>query len=188
MGMKGIITAALLAAGGLSLLGTTGCAVYRDWVDPCYPERYNHQAREEFFGAINPQVQNGHILDQTVWAYDFEPGTDRLTGAGLDKLVYITRGRPTPDCLVFLQTAQLTRDLAYDPAAPERLAAARVKLDNERITAIQRFLNAQTEGRPMSFQVVIHDPGPVDLASQPVLKSVISMYGSAMGTMAAPAK
>ena len=72
-----------------------------------------------------PQVQNGHVLDQTVWNYDFEPGTDKLTGGGLR-----TSGvhgpppaaRLTPT--VYLQTAQ---DVAYDPANPDELAAKQAR-------------------------------------------------------------
>jgi len=78
--MKGFIRTAVLscaaAAGGL------GCYGYRDIVDPCWPERYNHAAQMEVKGALAPQVLNGHVLDQTVWNYHFEQddngiGTDR---------------------------------------------------------------------------------------------------------------
>ena len=71
---------------------------------------------------IAPQVSNGHVLDQTVWNYDFEPGTDKLTGGGLEHLAYLARRRPQPDPMVYLQTAQ---DVAYDPASPDKLAATR---------------------------------------------------------------
>ena len=74
---------------------------YRDLVDPCYPERYNYQARQEVVASYTPQVQNGHVLDQTVWNYDFEAGTDRLTGGGLEHLAYLARRRPQPDPVVY---------------------------------------------------------------------------------------
>ena len=69
-----------------------------------------------------PQVNNGQVLDQTIWNYHFEPGTDRLTAGGLEHLAYIARRRPHPDTAVYLQTAQ---DVAYDPASPDKLAETR---------------------------------------------------------------
>ena len=46
--------------------------------------------------CFTPQVQNGRILDQTLWNYNFEPGTDKLNPSGLDKLDQIVRRRPSP--------------------------------------------------------------------------------------------
>src|SRR5207302_10413450 len=65
-----------------------------DLVDPCWPERYNYAARCEVNAAMAPQVQNGHILDQTVYDSMFECGTDRLHKAGIDHLIYLAERRP----------------------------------------------------------------------------------------------
>src|SRR4051794_34307779 len=111
--MKGLITSAILCC---AAAGLTGCYGYRDLVDPCYPERYEYAARQEVKAALAPQVQNGHVLDQTVWNYHFEPGTDRLNQGGLDHLAHLARRRPAPDPVIYLQTAQ--PDVVYDPAAP----------------------------------------------------------------------
>lgn len=138
-----------------------GCSA-RNWKDPCWPERYNHQARKSVVDAFAPQVQNGHVLDQTVWNYMFNNGTDELNGYGRYKLDYMVRRRPAPDPHVFVQTAQ---DLTYDPADPDRLADARRELDQKRIATIQKYLNAQTVGRPMQFEFAIHDPFPVGASS-----------------------
>ena len=43
--MKGFSATAMLAACAASLLSGAGCVTYRDLVDPCYPERYNAQAK-----------------------------------------------------------------------------------------------------------------------------------------------
>src|SRR5262245_10840716 len=123
--MNGFIRKAAVLAGLVA--GSAGCYEYRDWVDPCYPMRYNAMARQEVNAGMAPQVQNGHVLDQTVWNYFFEPGTDRLTPLGLDRLAYIARRRPCPDPNLYLQTAQ---DLVYDPTSPERTAEARQALDD----------------------------------------------------------
>src|SRR5207249_11454777 len=126
------------------LFGTSGCYyLYRDLVDPCYPARYNCMARKEVVGAFAPQVHNGHVLDQTMWNYHFEPGSDRLTPGGLEHLAYLARRRPEADPMVYLQTAQ---DLPYNQAAPTELPEKRLDLDNKRITAVKTFLMAQTGG------------------------------------------
>ncbi len=153
--MKGFITrAASLLAGALAAAAGGGC-YYRDVVDPCWPERYNYLARQEVNGAFAPQVQNGHVLDQTVWNYHFEPGTDKLTAGGLEKVAYLARRRPCPDQVVYVQTAQ---DVYYDAANPDRLVENRQLLDAKRIAAVQKFLGVQTAGRPVAFQVLVHDP------------------------------
>jgi hypothetical protein len=157
--MKGLIKKATAALCCLAGVGGLGCdTTYHDLVDPCYPERYNHEARKEVVAAYSPQIQNGHVLDQTVWNYDFEAGGDKLTGGGLEHLAYLARRRPQPDTIVYLQTAQ---DVAYDPAKSDEMASNRQDLDAKRVVAIQKFLNAQTGGRRGDFQVLIHDPSEV---------------------------
>ena len=93
--MKGLISraaAVLCLAAGLGSF--TGCGTYRDCVDPCWPERYNSVARHSTNELCANQVNNGHILNQTVWNHHFEAGTDRLTPGGLDHLGYLSRVRP----------------------------------------------------------------------------------------------
>jgi hypothetical protein len=155
----------------------TGCS-NKDLYDRCYPERYNNLARREVNMAFNPQVMNGHVLDQTIWNHDFEPGTDRLTPGGLATLQYISRRRPCPDCTVYLATAL---DLNYDPGCPERYAGAKQELDSLRVAAVQKYLVGLNAGRPMDFQVLVHDPADVTVATQPVASSVLQMYGRYRG-------
>src|SRR5262245_29573439 len=164
--MKGLITRALAAvcvAGALAA-GGSGCCTYRDLVDPCWPERYESMARQEVYASFAPQVDNGHVLDQTVWNYHFEADpktgvpTDKLTPAGLTVLDRMVRRRPCPDSRVFVQTAH---DVAYDPATPDQFANARTDLDGRRVLAVQKYLQAAAGGRPMAFDVTVHDPGEV---------------------------
>src|SRR6266446_6374697 len=97
-------TAWMLAAG---LAGAAaGCVPYRNMVDPCWPQRYNYTARREVVEAFAPQVQNGHVLDQTIWNYHFDEGSDQLNGMGLAKLDYMVRRRPAPDPSIYLATAR----------------------------------------------------------------------------------
>src|SRR5262249_29956202 len=86
--MKGFIartvSAVGLACGGLAAAG--GCYGYKDLVDPCYPQRYWFSSRQLVREHFAPQVNNGHILDQTVWNYHFEPGKAVLTPGGMEHL------------------------------------------------------------------------------------------------------
>src|SRR5262249_50673817 len=179
--MKGFIRkslAALCLAGGLT--GGGGCNAYRDLVDPCYPERYEFAASQEVHAALAPQVYNGHVLDQTVWNYQFETGTDRLNAGGMEHLAYLARRRPCPDPCVYLQTAQ---DIPYDPAAPDRFAEQRARLDNQRIQALQNYLSAQTAARHMTFDVVVHDPAEVGIEAVPIGVSLQKMYSGSQGIL-----
>src|SRR5260370_35846808 len=95
--MKGLMRrAAVLLGGAGALVGSLGCYGYRDVVDPCYPERYEYASRKEVHDLFCPQVQNGHVLDQTVWNYMFDPGTDRLTAGGRGHPASPARRRPVP--------------------------------------------------------------------------------------------
>src|SRR5437660_186226 len=102
--MNGIIArsvaAVCLAGGTMTALG--GCYGYHDLVDPCYPQRYEYAARTEVRESFAPQVANGHVLDQTVWNWQFESGTAVLTPAGMEHLAYLARRRPAPDPTIYL--------------------------------------------------------------------------------------
>src|SRR5262245_20877685 len=148
--------ARMLAIAGLTGVAVgSGCAPYRNMVDPCWPERYNYVAQREVVDAFAPQVQNGHVLDQTIWNYMFATGKDELNAQGRYKLDYMIRRRPQPDSNIFLQTAH---DVAYNAQDPDRFAEARRDLDQRRAAAVRQYLNAQTVGRPMAFEIAVHDP------------------------------
>lgn len=156
-------------SGGRGLIGKVGggaapasasCCSNKDLYDRCYPERYNNLAQREVNLAFTPQVQNGHVLDQTVWNHHFEWGTDKLTPGGLAHLQYLSRRRPQADTTVYLATSH---DLTYDPCCPERYAGAAQELNALRLAAIHKYLVAMNAGRPMDFQVLIHDPADVTI-------------------------
>jgi len=179
--MKGFVTkgaTALCLTSGLTLAG--GCWSYRDLVDPCWPERYEYAARQEVHAALAPQVSNGHVLDQTVWNYHFEVASDKLTPGGMEHLAYLARRRPAPDPMVYLQTAQ---DISYDPASADKFAEGRSNLDNRRIQAIQSYLNAQTAGRHVTFEVLVHDPSEVGMAAEAMGRAVQGMYSGQRGIL-----
>jgi hypothetical protein len=174
--MNGFISRTLVAMGlGGAIVASGGCAAYRDCVDPCGWQRYAFMARQETQACFDPQVGNGHVLDQTVWNYHFDAGTDQLTPAGMLHLAYIARRRPSPDPMVWLQTAQ---DVAYDPAAPEKFSQARGDLDQKRIVAVKKYLTAQTAGRPVPFEVNVHDPAEVGTNARLIERALNVMENS----------
>ncbi len=127
--MKGLIRKAAAALCCVAGAGGVGCVTYHDLVDPCYPARYDAEARHEEVASYTPQIANGHVLDQTLWNSDFEAGTDKLTGGGMEHLAYMARRRPQPDPVVYLETAH---DVYYDPAKPNDMADKRADLDARR--------------------------------------------------------
>ena len=182
--MKGIIGKVIAALGCSSTLaGLGGCYNYRDVVDPCYPERYWHESRQNVQAAITPQVRNGHVLDQTVWNYHFEDGTDRLTVGGLERLNYIARRRPSADPMIFLQTAH---DIRFDMATPEELAPKRFALDQKRVAMIKRYLAAYTSGGNLpEFEVQVHNPPEVGIGGPAAEPSLRQMYSTPRATLPA---
>lgn len=165
--MNRMIHAACAAAILTSGLGSIGCVhtgggdghgpigdCYRNAVDPCYPERYNHAARAAVIYPFAQQVHNGHVLNQTLWNYYFEAGTDRLTPAGMEKLDSIVRTRPGPDPRLYIQTA---RDF---PANTDwaKLPDLRADLDTKRAATIMRYLGAQPAfGGSPPYEIFVHD-------------------------------
>jgi hypothetical protein len=81
---------------------------------------------------------------------------------------------------LYLQTAQ---DVSYDQSAPEKTVEARQTLDGKRHAAVQAYLAMQTAGRPMPFQIVIHDPAEPSLASSAANNIVSQNYYRFMGGM-----
>src|SRR5438105_1149418 len=159
---------------GTGFTTLAGCYHYRQLVDPCWPERYNAEARISVRDTFAGQVHNGHVLDQTVWNYHFEVDpktglpTDRLNPAGMEHLKYLTRRQPVPDANLFLQTAQEVP--VAGTLAPEKWAQARADLDNKRVAAIQRYLAGVMSGRghPVAFEVAIHDQAETGIAATPI--------------------
>jgi hypothetical protein len=175
------VVAACLASG---LAAATGCCGYYDVVDPCYPARYNYAARKEVCEARYPQVHNGHVLDQTVWNWHFEPNGDKLTPGGMDHLIYLIRRRPCPDQKIYLATAGVEEiQPGYDPKEPEKFAQARSELDAKRTLALQKFVTAYTAGRGLAFEVIVHDPAPADLAATPMGISIGKWYAVFQGAL-----
>jgi hypothetical protein len=95
-------------------------------------------------------------------------------------LAHLARVRPHPDPKIFLQTAQ---DIVYDPAAPEKFINARRELNEKRVVAIQKYLQAQTADRPMAFEVAIHDPSEKSLAGAQMAISVARHQLNAQGLL-----
>jgi hypothetical protein len=154
-GFKTKLLSAAAVAGGMMAADCHHGDLDRKHGDPCWPDRYANEARAAAVATFQPQVENGHVLDQTVWNMHFEFGTDKLNGEGMDKLDQLSRRRPSPDTRLFLQTA---RDISYDAEKPGDYATKRVELDSKRIASVQRYLKATLTGREVAFDIQIHDP------------------------------
>jgi hypothetical protein len=179
--------AGLLMAGVLSSMGCWGGEHYRNLVDPCWPERYEAQARQEVIQAFTPQVMNGRILDQTIWNYHFEPGKPELHPGGKDKLDQLIQTRPQPDGVIYLATArdiELKRDAdGKVEDDPSKFADLRRDLNTRRIISIQRYIAAQTADRPVDFEIRIHDPAPVNIASVSASRAISIQRFNYFGTL-----
>lgn len=127
---------------------------YRTWVDPCWPERYSAAARASVLVPFAAQVNNGHVLNQTIWNWYFEPGTDRLTPAGAAKLDSIARTRPAPDPRLYLQVA---RDVAVTPDTLDTVGAKRDDLTARRAAVVRKYMAAQPAIERMAYEVFVHD-------------------------------
>ena len=179
--MKGFVKKSMAALGVTNgLLAMLGCSGYHNLVDPCYPERYRSMARQEVKAASDPQIANGHALDHTVWNYHFDQGTDHLTIGGQAHLRYVAQRRPAPTGTIFLQTAQ---DVSYDAADSKKFSESRAELDARRSQAVQKYLNAITAGRQLSFEVVVHDPPEAGMSAAGAGLAVTRMQQSYQGTL-----
>ena len=65
--MKGLISKAMAACAWAVGRPAWAASAIGTWSIPCYPMRYNCMSRNEVNAAMAPQVQNGHVLDQTIW-------------------------------------------------------------------------------------------------------------------------
>lgn len=166
--MNRMIRAATVAALLTSGLGSVGCVhtrgdgggadlggCYRNAVDPCYPERYQHAARQAVIGPFAQQVHNGYVMNQTIYNYYFEPGTDKLTPAGLEKLDSLARVRPAADPKLYIQTA---RDILATPENADKVATMRDELNVKRAQAIIKYMNTQPSLIATAYEVFVHDP------------------------------
>ncbi len=145
-----------------------GWSRYYNLVDPCWPQRYSAVARAEVIAPFAAQVNNGHVLEQTVWNWHFESGSDVITPAGQVKLDAIAQARPQPDGRVYLQVA---RDVpVYGPGGLDTVAARREELTAKRADAVRKYLAAQPALQPVAYEVFVHDapvPGmPADFAGR----------------------
>ena len=92
--MSKLVAGAVLAGGAALAAGCHADGDHNGHCDPCWPDRYANESRAALVANFQPQVENGQVLDQTVWNMHFEFGTDKLNGGGMDKLDQLARRRP----------------------------------------------------------------------------------------------
>ncbi|HEY2787494.1 MAG TPA: hypothetical protein VGJ05_21235 [Fimbriiglobus sp.] len=175
----------------LAVWGALGCASadrpsaqdrLADYVDPCWPERYSSVARQEVLEPFSAQAMNGSIIDATVWNYHFEPQSDKLTPAGLEKIDYLVRRRPAAETHLFIQTA---RDLAYNQNVPTELATKRSELDAKRIKAVKDYYASQAAAKGVTPDIQVIDPADPSMPARymtPAFNALPGAYKSTIGT------
>ncbi|MGL6096122.1 MAG: hypothetical protein ACRC7O_10045, partial [Fimbriiglobus sp.] len=80
---------------------------------------------------------------------------------------------------VYLQTAH---DLQYDPTEPEKYLTGRQELDVKRAQSVQRYLQVQTAGRPVNFEVQVNDPDPNTMRAEiiaPASRALLQKFNGA---------
>lgn len=174
--MRAAAAAAVLTSGlgSIGCMGTGGHAArgeghgpigdhWRNAVDPCYPERYNHAARQATHAPFAQQVHNGHVLNQTIWNYYFEDGSDKLTAAGQEKLLSLARVRPAPDPKIYIQAAM---DVALTAQNADKIADLRADLDAKRAEAITKYLSSVPAIAQVAYEIYVHNPATPGIPSE----------------------
>jgi len=128
-------------------------ACYRNLVDVSWPDRYNYAARQSVVAPFAQQAATGHFLNQTIWNFYFDPGTDKLNAGGMEKLDSLAHATPGPDPRIYLQH---THDLGVPPENMAKAGALHNDLDARRAAAIRRYMATQF-GPPMEYEVLVHD-------------------------------
>ena len=98
-------------------------------------------------------MANGHFQYQVLWNWYFDPGTDKLNGAGMEKLDSIARTTPGPDPKLYVQAA---RDVAVTTENAPKVAVLRDDLTARRAAAIQRYMATQP-GTPVAYEIAMVD-------------------------------
>jgi hypothetical protein len=123
------------------------------WYDISWPDRYNYAARQAVVAPFAQQAANGHFLHQTLWNFYFEPGSDKLTAGGMDRLSAMAHATPGPDPRIYIQHAQ---DIATTPENIDKVASLRSELNAKRAAAVQKYMATQF-GPPITYEVLVHD-------------------------------
>lgn len=186
-------TRAASAAIMTAVLGCIGCTAahngddknlgdcYRNWVDEAWPYRYDYAARQSVLEPFAQQAANGHFLEQTLWNWYFEPGSDRLTPGGIARLDAIARSTPVPDPKLYIQTA---RDIAATSDAPEKVHALRDDLNFRRALAIKQYMSSQPGIIPMPYEVFVTDAPVPGIYSAFAAQSFRAQIAGYTGTIA----
>lgn len=175
--------AVLAAAGGVLSVGCCGGpgaqARFQDLNNNNgWPERNSYLARQPVLHAFETQANNAKSVNDVMLNAYFENGTATLNPVGRDKLDQLARRMPSPDPLVFLQSAH---DVPYDEKAPDKTVAARGDLDAKRASAILAYLNTRVAAKntPFSVQAIdIQDPSTNSAGPAAAVRGLTLQYRS----------
>lgn len=136
---------AALAAGVLGAVGCSGPGLQESFQNVnnnnSWPERNSALARQAVLHPFEVQQNNAAVVNDVILNAHFDNGTDALNGVGRDKLDQLARRMPSPNPVVWLQTAN---DVVYESKSPDKSAAARAELDTKRSAAVLAYLRASS--------------------------------------------
>jgi hypothetical protein len=158
-----------------------GSGAHGRWYDIAWPERYNYAARQAVVAPFAQQAANGHFLHQTMWNFYFEPGSEKLTPGGMDKLNSMAHATPGPDPRIYLQNAQ---DIAVTADNIDKALALRNELNGKRAASIQKYMLTQF-GPPIVYEVLVHDaptPGMSGIFAGNAYRGQLSGYRGGLST------
>lgn len=187
--MMRVAAAAVLVSGGIGCThnhgdrdgAAGGGGVYRSFVDPCWPERYNATARSEVIAPFAQQVNNGTVMNQTIWNWYFEKGSEKLTPAGMAKLDSIAQTRPSPEPRLYLQAA---RDLEATNDNLDKIAGDRETLTQKRAATVMKYLGTQPAiGNPTTYEIFVHDTPTLGMPASFTAASIRDQQRGYVGTL-----
>lgn len=181
-GMRKSWLAGLLSA---SLVSLTGCyGTYNELVDPCYPERWNCQARSAVQSRVAMQAKNGLDMEQTLFTYHFEPGSDKITPSGQNILARIATRRPSSFKEVFIQNSfDAMPSTDFDANRAEEFQQKMRDLNERRKRNVIAYLNMRKpqDGDTTPWQVAVSFPSRVGMYSREAFTAVDLMHNTPAG-------
>ena len=130
----------------------SGQGAHGKFYDISWPDRYNYAARQAVVAPFAQQAANGHFLHQSLWNFYFEPGNEKLTAGGMDKLDSLARSTPSGPAGLYPDGS---RPRGHG-RQPDKVAGLRSDLNAKRAASIKRYMTTQF-GTAIDYEVYVHD-------------------------------
>ncbi len=158
-----------------------GCATDCDNHPKYTPHEYTQAAKYSVNRDFEMQANNGQVLDQTIWNYQFYEDSEELRASGRAFLDRLANHYPLRCSGLFLQSAH---DITFKPDDVDGYFARRQELNALRVKSITEYLQHAAPGNTLAVQ--IHDKPPVGLPSDEAGRSYILMARKAPQGLLSP--